>query len=357
MGILQKLKIAVSHESIVKIKNDLLFILDKIGLNEIFRLINKNKLIILFYHGVTDHNRISNPFHIPQLMFKQQIIYLKKKNYKFITLTEWVNIIKKQKKISNRYVIITFDDGLKNSIENAYPILQKYGGKGCYYIISDFIGNFPFLWWDFIDIFLRNYNNSEFNFIYIKQQIKYPLNSENDIRNTLSDIILKIKALNNIERLSHLEQFYKLKEIHNFQEASRDYLIADWKDIKSLNNNLLEIGSHTKTHPDLRALNTEEELYQELSESKVKIEKETGNSIKHLCYPQGFYNNFITKQAKKYGYVTGVSGIRGFNTPNSDLFQLKRLMGYNNFTLFKANISGLFSFLQKFLRLLHKKKK
>ena len=41
----------------------------------------------------------------------------------------------------NKYAIVNFDDGFKNVINNAYPIMKKYDAKGCLYVVSSL---FPF---------------------------------------------------------------------------------------------------------------------------------------------------------------------------------------------------------------------
>jgi len=347
MRISQKSKINVFHKLFIKIKEFILILLNNLGINELFRQINKNKLIILNYHGINDQENCINPYFISKSTFLKQMIYLKKKKYKFITLTDWINIIVNKEKIKHRHIILTFDDGFESVIKNAYPIMKKLDIKGHFYIVLDCIGDKQIIWKDFIDLFIRGYKNSKFIFIYKNQQIKYFLNTEKKIKNAISDIKLKLRSVNNLERLSLLEQFKKKDKINHLKINYEDYLIANWKEIKSLDKNLLEIGSHTKTHPHLKDLSTKEDFYKELYESKVKIEKEIGYPVKHLCYPYGSYNKNVIQQAKRFGYLTGLTIIRGLNSLKTDLFQLKRIMGYNNFTLFKANISGLYPFLKK----------
>ena len=40
-----------------------------------------------------------------------------------------------------KYVILTFDDGLKGQYTNAKPILDKYGFKATFYVVCNYIGN------------------------------------------------------------------------------------------------------------------------------------------------------------------------------------------------------------------------
>lgn len=340
----------ITPESIQKIKRIILIIFNIIGLNELFRLKNRKKLIIISYHGITKHTYNANPYHIPKSTFLEQIYYLLKKNYKFISLTDWAENVKSNKKVKHGYVILTFDDGFKGVINNAYPYMKKLDIKGCFYLISDLIGKDHFLWADYIDTFIRNYKNNEFVFHYKNKLIRYSLYSEKQIQYAISDIINKLNSIDKFERLFYSKQFNRTTQITNFDKIQKDILIANWTEIKFLDKSIIEIGSHTKTHPYLGKLSSEDKLYQELYESKIKIEKELKYSVKHLAYPHGSYNEKTIKQAKLYGYLTGVTINRGLNSSTTDLFQLKRIMGYKDYLLFKTNISGLFPFLIDLLK-------
>ncbi|MFX1504006.1 MAG: polysaccharide deacetylase family protein [Promethearchaeota archaeon] len=276
-----------------------------------------------------------------------------KKRYQFINLTDWVKIVKIKRKIKKKYVILTFDDGLKNVVINAYPIMKKIGAKGCLYITSGIIDKNQLLWGDFIDVFIRNHskNNSIFNFIYKGQKINYNLKSERNINNTIGEIKAKLRDMSIEERNSHLNLFKVKNNIQNFEKVPEDYLIANWKDLILLKKEILEIGGHTRSHPNLEFLNDEKYFYKELYGSKLKIENKIGYPIKHFAYPGGYYNKFVIHYVKKYDYLTAVTVQEGFNSINTDLFELKRFNIKNDFLLFKFKISGLYNFLLKYFNI------
>ena len=45
-------------------------------------------------------------------------------------------------------MVLTFDDGYKDNIDNALPILKKYGFKATVYVITDSIGQDRYMNWD-----------------------------------------------------------------------------------------------------------------------------------------------------------------------------------------------------------------
>lgn len=328
------------------IKAIILRCLNFLGINAFFRTLNRKKLVILGYHGISGKEQSYRKKYLGKSIFEKQVKYLKKKNFSFITLTNWQRIVKSQKKINQRFVIITFDDGFKNVIDYAYPIIKKYGAKGIIYVIPGIIGKNELIWTEYLEMLVYNHRNNKFNFKFKDQIIEYSLNSKNNIKMAFNDMKNKLRALSNKDRITHLNQFKISNNIKNFKNVPIEYLIANWQELNSLNKNILEIGNHTKTHQNLDILSLEQEYYEELLKSKLKIEKEIGYSIKHLCYPAGVYNNKVIQYLKKYGYLTGVTVEEGLNMLKSDLLKLKRLMIDKNFLLFKYKVSGLYSFLQ-----------
>ena len=70
---------------------------------------------------------------------------------------------------------------------------------------------------------------------------------------------------------------------------------------KIYSEGLLEIGSHTLNHPDLRAF-SDEEVRRQLVSSKKSLEKEFGISVVSFCYPFGFFNEKTISLVKEAGY-------------------------------------------------------
>ena len=130
----------------------LLFLLfDISGINALCRIVNRNKAVILWYHGICDEDFTLTKRHIPKSVFRKQLSYLKRKGYVFVSMSELLAFIKNKKKIG-KSVVLTFDDGFRNIVENAYPIMKEFGAKGCFYLVSELIGKSELLWTDHVEI-------------------------------------------------------------------------------------------------------------------------------------------------------------------------------------------------------------
>ena len=105
-------------------------------------------------------------------------------------------------------------------------------------------------------------------------------------------------------------------------------------------SNLVSIGSHTKTHPTLTGLNSEQLDY-ELRESKKGLEKLIGKEVKTICYPTGAYNKKVLEYTSKY-YDYGLAIENGVQKMYDDYNKLaiKRFRVYRNtsFSKFKSMV-------------------
>lgn len=75
---------------------------------------------------------------------------------------------------------------------------------------------------------------------------------------------------------------------------------VNWDEVKALDaSNIMEIGSHTRTHKNLGKLN-EKEVEDELKGSKEILEKNLNKKINTLAYPYGGHNKMVMGIASKY---------------------------------------------------------
>lgn len=101
---------------------------------------------------------------------------------------------------------------------------------------------------------------------------------------------------------------------HNFKATN--YVIADfigwdayltWPMIKELDaSGLVEIGSHTRTHGDLRGM-TKERRWNEIAGSKAILEEGLGRPVTAFCYPAGKYNPEVVAAVRQAGYLTATT--------------------------------------------------
>lgn len=83
-------------------------------------------------------------------VFSEHMKYLDENGYTVLSLSEAVRMIKGEVEMSPKSVVITFDDGLRDFLENAYPVLAKYRFPSTVFLPTGFIGekNLKFMRWE-----------------------------------------------------------------------------------------------------------------------------------------------------------------------------------------------------------------
>jgi peptidoglycan/xylan/chitin deacetylase (PgdA/CDA1 family) len=88
------------------------------------------------YHSVANNSAF---FTVTPENFERQLAEIKKRKLKTIKLGELVDLLKKKEDISNT-VCITFDDGYRDNLEIALPLLEKYEIPASFFVATGFIG-------------------------------------------------------------------------------------------------------------------------------------------------------------------------------------------------------------------------
>jgi len=112
---------------------------------------------------------------------------------------------------------------------------------------------------------------------------------------------------------------------------------------------LVNFQSHTLFHPFLPSCTTEE-AEKEIAGSKLLLEQDFGLTINAFSYPNGDYLQRDIELCKKAGYSCAVSLIPGYNTPDTDLFQLKRVSVNDTENLYELAVktSGFWGIFRNF---------
>ena len=96
---------------------------------------------ILMYHSIADGGPSElKPYRVSPRAFTEQLRYLRRQGFHSITLEEWASCIAQKKPLPGRPIILTFDDGYKNFIENAWPALQRADFSATVFVVTEKVG-------------------------------------------------------------------------------------------------------------------------------------------------------------------------------------------------------------------------
>ena len=96
---------------------------------------------ILMYHQVTPTSTAAfDRYSITPKQFAAQMRLLALARYNPITIAELVQCWKERKAPRRRTVVITFDDGFRDCVDFAVPVLQRYRFRAVFYLVAGLIG-------------------------------------------------------------------------------------------------------------------------------------------------------------------------------------------------------------------------
>jgi peptidoglycan/xylan/chitin deacetylase (PgdA/CDA1 family) len=94
----------------------------------------EDQVAVLMYHHL-DETAQSSSTVTPQL-FRAQLELLKKQQYHFITLDQFINYLNGTASVPGNAALVTFDDGYKSFYTKAYPILRELQVPAVNFVIT-----------------------------------------------------------------------------------------------------------------------------------------------------------------------------------------------------------------------------
>jgi peptidoglycan/xylan/chitin deacetylase (PgdA/CDA1 family) len=137
-----------------------------------------------------------------------------------------------------------------------------------------------------------------------------------------------------------------------------DEAYLSWEEAQRLSEEQgIEFGSHTCSHPKLSQIPLEE-AERELRDSQAIIIEHFGDGARSLAYPCGFYSDAIVERARDLRYACALTTDGGTNDAQANLFTLRRtLIGDDDDEVsFAARVSGLTWWLSRALSPLKSKR-
>ena len=325
----------------------ILWLLHLTGLLRFFAYLNRKKVIILAYHGVTNIEkesgiRNSQGTHLYTKVFERQLKYLSKR-YHFISLEDFIDAVGKQAALPDYSVAVTFDDGYRNNYFNALPVLKQYGVPATVFLTTNFVEKAAPLWRDRLEDMIERARVAEFTIDINGQSYHCDLRGREKKAVAESQLRNLIKTLAGEEVEEILQQIAQALVVDTLVLGD-DYSSLGWDEAKQMQRARVSFGAHTKSHLILTRV-SHEQARAEITDSKDHIETSLNRKVTTFAYPNGKKEDFseeIKTILKETGFTGAVSLIYGMNDMDTDLFELRRIgvEGNGSFRDFLARLSG-----------------
>jgi len=282
-------------------------------IDRLFRLINRNAVLVVMYHGVCRRDYFPPIWtQLPEEKFVRQIKFLKD-NYNILTMKEFITCLTEDRELPERSALITFDDGLRNNYSVAFPILSEYRVPATIFLTMDFIGTDRILWFDELFLLLRKVLTDGIDCRDMDEVFQI-LESNKNVSEIYYLIVEKMKRFTEDKRCHIMSALRSRVNIEN-SDFIEDFGLLTWEQVREMREtNLIDFGVHTANHRILTNLK-QGEWNSEIIEPKKKLSDFLGEDVVTFCYPNGrpeidfdyTHENFLRDSGYSCAFSTGAS--------------------------------------------------
>lgn len=208
---------------------------------------------------------------------------LLRRHFDPITVTDLIAHLDTGAPLPRRPALVSFDDGYKECVTRALPILQATGVRATFFVATGYIGGRRPFWWDRIAFILRRARRARFTLEYPEpMEISTRPDPERDIRR-LSSLVKDTFALD-VERF--LDELASRAGVGESPECDGRDVLMSWDDVRALRDAGMDVQSHTREHHVLSTLRAAD-LERELRGSRDDLARELGSPPLGISYPVG----------------------------------------------------------------------
>jgi peptidoglycan/xylan/chitin deacetylase (PgdA/CDA1 family) len=310
-------------------------------------------ILILCYHGVVPDSHSGEFLYRNTVSIREFSNHLEflSRRFHFISPSELTAAAIESKPLPERPALISFDDGYRNNLLYAAPVLRKFGISSLFSVVTGLIGTANVLWTEEVNFCVLDWPGKTMPLPQKAGGYKaVPLPSASEHRVHIAHTVRQ--ACKEMDREA-LEQYLCLlkSEVPSARMDLYDELLAfmSWDEVRTLNSQGFAIGSHTVSHPILSRI-PDSELRREIGKSKQRIEDEMGVPCHWLVYPNGQkpdYSPEVFRRAREVGYQMGFTARGGYGRLGRELFEIDRIgvPGHRSIPEFEASVTGFRRYL------------
>lgn len=181
------------------------------------------------------------------------------------------------------FVTLTFDDGYRDNVEHALPILEHHSAPFTLFVTTGFADRSARLWWVELEEAIRVLDSIAIEID--DMTVVMPSQTPTEKHAAFEALYWRLRAGTEDRLLAVIAALMATAGLSSAAIAAR--LCLDWAGIATIAQHpLCTIGVHTLTHPML-AKHGDDTVTRELVESRAIIEARIGKPARHLAYPVG----------------------------------------------------------------------
>jgi len=230
--------------------------------------------------------------------------------YEIISLDEAVDLLKSGYG-HHRYAVLTFDDGYRDNLEVAYPVLRELQAPFTVFVTTGLVERTSELWWLALERIIAANDTVEFTRAGEESGLPCGTTAE---KNACFERIVDYLTLE-IGEFDQRKIIRALAEQYDFDLVDlADQQMMTWDEVRELASDpLVTIGAHTHDHFALARLDSSS-ARADVTKGVGILERETGRRPKHFAYPYGKSHAVSLRDAeilRDIGFSSSVTTLPG----------------------------------------------
>jgi peptidoglycan/xylan/chitin deacetylase (PgdA/CDA1 family) len=204
------------------------------------------------------------------------------------------------------FVVLTFDDGYRDTLTQATPILRRHAAPFAVYVVPGYADGTARLWWLELEEAVRRLEHVEIEIA--GQRLALPAWDAKRKSAAFKRVYWALRARPDAELYRGVEDLAIKAGVDPGVFAPS--LCMNWDELAVLAADpLCTIGAHTMTHPRLAKIPVEA-ARAEMAQSRAVIRERLGRDPVHFCYPVGDPTSAGAREftlAAELGFETAVT--------------------------------------------------
>jgi peptidoglycan/xylan/chitin deacetylase (PgdA/CDA1 family) len=241
-------------------------------------------------------------------------------NYRVFAVEELVERMRRGA-VPRNAIAITFDDGYRDNLTHAAPILARHGVPATIFLATGFIGTAEVPWYDRVAVAFKTTRESAWS---APWGARVPLGTTAERVRATEQTLAYLKRHPDDELRGAVDQLESALGAGDSQSLKN--LMLRWDDVQALLGLGFSIGAHTVSHPILSRVSAER-AWAEIAGCRQAIEAATGRAPRAFAYPNGTaedYTPAVADMVRRAGFTCAVTTRFGMNTRATPPWELRR---------------------------------
>ena len=233
----------------------------------------RGAIAILLYHRVARLERDPQQLAVTPERFDEHLTALRA-TCTPVALAD-VPALLRARRLPPRPVAVTFDDGYRDNLHEAKPLLERHGVPATVFVSSGYVGAGKEFWWDELERLLLP-----------------------DDEEAYLEALPRMKLMDVAQRERMLVELRAKAGEPEGGAPRGDYLAVDHDELRLLDGGAIEVGNHSRHHLSLAA-HPEPVQREEIGSAAEDLAEWLGRPVELLAYPFGTPGVDVSRETRR----------------------------------------------------------